>query len=178
MAQITQLLKDFLRLFNQEEGDVVYDLGCGYGRAVFTGALTHPSTTFKGIEFVADRVKDANEVRERLGLANAQFICRNVRDRDMDFSDGNIFYMFNPFSTSTLMEVMAKLSVIGREKRILVATYWMGGGIFEYIPWLREITNIGENNFDLTVYESSYPQSFFPERVKEVPRVIKMDFFK
>lgn len=159
-----RIIKRFLQIVRPQEGSVVYDLGSGHGRVIFTGALTHPAATFKGIEYVGDRVRDCNELREKLGLEDAHFIQGNVRDKDVDFSDGDIFYMFNPFSESTLIEVMDKLSVVGRQKRILVATWAMeygaGKKVFENIPLLREITSFEDQGvFGMTaafkLYESS-----------------------
>lgn len=160
------IIKRFLKLVQPREGDVVYDLGCGFGDVVIMGALTHPTATFKGIEFVSGRVQDANEVRERLGLENAQIIHGNVRD--VDFSDGNIFYMFNPFTHETLSVVIGKLEARARKGRILIGSFSASNNILEIQPWLRDTIPVEPGSQDLRVFESSWPEPFFPERLEEL----------
>lgn len=156
-------IRRFLKIAKPKPGDVVYDLGAGYGRVVLMGAITHPDVTFKGIELVADRVRDANEVREKFELENAEFIHGNVRY--VDFSDGEIFYMFNPFTSETLSIVMGKLSAVARHKRILIVTTWMGGTL-DINPWLRTLDPNSKS--DPQFFESSWPEPFFPERLEEL----------
>lgn len=156
-------IRRFLKIAGPKPGDVIYDLGAGYGRVILMGAITHTDVTFKGIELVADRVRDANEVREKFELENAEFIHGNVRD--VDFSEGNIFYMFNPFTNETLNIVMSKLSAIARNKRILIATTWMGRTL-DINPWLRPFDPHSKS--DPQLFESSWPEPFFPERLEEL----------
>jgi SAM-dependent methyltransferase len=141
-------IKEFLDLVQPKPGDVVYDLGSGYGRVVFMGALIYPDVTWKGIEFVDERVNSANEVKDKLGLINAQFMQGNVRD--MDFSDGDIFYMFNPFSEETLEVVMDKLHKIARLKRIIIAAN--GIRLLEKPFWVSELFPNRES--DIKFFES------------------------
>lgn len=42
--------------------DIVYDLGCGYGRVILYGALT-TEARYRGIEIVGERVSDEAEGR-------------------------------------------------------------------------------------------------------------------
>ncbi len=131
---------DFIRFFlhfvKPTAKDVVYDLGSGYGRIVFYGALTTPAF-FKGIEIVPHRVKEATQIKKRFGINNAKFIQGNVLDQD--YSDGNFFFLFNPFYPETLEIVGKQLSKIAKNKKITIATW--GGPSNEYFSdqkWLVE----------------------------------------
>ena len=157
-------IRRFLKIVQPKAGDVVYDLGAGYGRVVLMGAITHPKATFKGVELVSERVREANEIRDRLGLENAQFIHGNVRD--VDLSDGNIFYMFNPFTSETLSIVMAKLGDVANHKRILLGSTYMFGRL-DRITWLRELDPSAKKH-DPSVLESSFPRLYFPEKLAEL----------
>jgi SAM-dependent methyltransferase len=96
------------------ENLVIYDLGCGYGRFVITGAAKYPNTIFKGIELVEERIIKAKYFSDKMMLTNALFIEGNVLN--IDISDGDIFYMFNPFSDSALQSILEKLHKLSEIK--------------------------------------------------------------
>jgi hypothetical protein len=136
------LIRYFLKALSVKENDVIYDLGSGYGRIVFYGSLTKPSI-FKGIEIVPERVTICNIIKQQLGLYNADFINGNVTE--LDYSDGNIFFLFNPFYPETLASVGDKLEKYSNNKKIRIATW--GGPSNEFFSdqnWLKEIKFINQ----------------------------------
>jgi hypothetical protein len=98
--------------------DTFYDLGAGYGRVPLYAGITTEATC-KGIELVRERAEVAEHARQRLGLGNVEIINGNVRQTD--FSDGNVFFMFNPFSEYTFGRVFRKLEQIAQDKPVTVA---------------------------------------------------------
>jgi SAM-dependent methyltransferase len=113
-------VRDFVRHLNPKPWQIVYDLGSGYGRVVLYGAMNSPAF-FKGVEIVPERVRSADLIRQRLGIQNAEFYAGNVLD--FDLSDGDTFFLFNPFSTDTLARVGKKLCKIAACKKIKIATW-------------------------------------------------------
>lgn len=144
-------IREILNALGLKASDVVYDLGCGYGRLVFYGALT-TEAQFRGIELVPERVRAARAIKERFAIANAEIIEGNVLDQD--FSDGNIFYMFSPFSQQTLQQVLDKLRVISLTKPITIVSYCIGNTL-DSLPWLGRI-NKTAHPF-LRFYQSTPP---------------------
>jgi SAM-dependent methyltransferase len=145
-----EYLRDFLVKVKPSKDDVVYDLGCGFGQSILYGAINYPAT-FKGIEIISERIQAANEISKKLHLKNASFEAKNIVD--CDFSDGTIFFLFNPFCKKTLEKVGAKLKDIAKYKQIRIVTW--GGPSNDYFQgqgWLQEIP---EYNFERLQYFQS-----------------------
>jgi SAM-dependent methyltransferase len=109
--------RDIGRALRLSESDTFYDLGAGYGRLVLYTAITSPATC-KGIEMVGERVQLVQAAIDKLALHNAEFIESKVQD--VDYSDGDIFYMYSPFSGQTFDKVFDQLEAIAAEKPITV----------------------------------------------------------
>lgn len=125
----------FIDEFNPSEKDIIYDLGCGYGRVVIHGALACPAK-FIGIEIVEDRVKTAQSLISHMELENAEIKPGNVSS--MDISDGTIFFLFNPFKVETLEKIGSQLKKIAQNHQIKIAT-WGGPSneFFKQCDWLE-----------------------------------------
>ncbi|MBI2622460.1 methyltransferase domain-containing protein, partial [Candidatus Microgenomates bacterium] len=104
-------IRDFIREVKPQSNDVVYDLGCGYGRVVLYGALASDAQ-WRGVDIVPHRIAEAQRVKEKFKIDNAQFRLGNVADQD--FSDGTIFYLFDPFEQSILETVARRLEKIAK----------------------------------------------------------------
>ena len=137
---------------NLSKDDTFYDLGSGYGQVPMFLSI-NSEAKFKGVELMRDRLAQAKTTTKKLGLENVSFIDGNVVD--VDFSDGNIFYMFNPFSQETLQIVADKLKEIARTKKIKVVStgvstgFWLG----KCKDWLEPINDIGRIGL---IFESKY----------------------
>lgn len=131
-------IRDFLNFLKPKEGDTVYDLGAGYGRIVIYSALVSKAK-FKGIEIVKERVDKANETIKKLKISNAEMLFGNAAS--FDLSDGNIFFLFNPFYPETLKRVSDQIRDIAKNKEITIVT-WGGSSndFFDEEKWLRDIT--------------------------------------
>lgn len=99
--------------------DVFYDLGSGYGRVpLYVGLATGAEA--RGIEILSERVTAAEQAATRLGLDNVRFTEGNVLDQD--FSDGTVFYLYQPFSKETFGKVYHRLRALAAHKPITVIT--------------------------------------------------------
>ncbi|HOX40563.1 MAG TPA: methyltransferase domain-containing protein [bacterium] len=130
-------IRQFIEVMDPKSHDIVYDLGAGYGRVVLFGALLSPAI-FVGIEIVPERVRLAERIRRHLEIENAYFKVGNVLSHD--FSDGTIFFLFNPFVQETLEAVGERLRKIAKRKQIKIATW--GGSSNDYFSrqnWLSEV---------------------------------------
>ncbi len=148
-SQYTRLedLRGVIKDLNLSEADTLYDLGSGYGHVPLYAALTTPAVC-KGLEIVPNRAKEADKARKRLRIPNVEFRQGNVLDAD--FSDGTVFFLFNPFSTDTLREVGERLRKIAEKKTIRIASYSSSEGYFRSQYWLRPIKGEGS----ITIFES------------------------
>jgi hypothetical protein len=97
-------------------GDVFYDLGSGLGQvAMLTNLLT--GVKARGVEFEPAYSRYAQDCAAGLHLDNVSFVTGDVRE--MDISDGTIFFLFTPFRGEMLQTVLTKLKTVPGPVRIL-----------------------------------------------------------
>ncbi len=145
------LIRDFLKELHLTEEDTLYDLGCGYGRIPLYGAMTTPAT-FKGIEIISERVADANALKERFKLDNVLFQEGNVLEQD--YSDGTVFFLFNPFEMSTLERVNEQLQKIAKTKKIRVVSVGPSTRFFKSQSWIEPLPSKINHPWNLSIFES------------------------
>jgi hypothetical protein len=137
----------FLKLIPLGENDVFYDLGSGYGQVVNYVASTTNIKKAIGVEIAPWRVDKSIKMQKYLGLENVEFKRDDVLKTD--FSDGTVFFLFNPFSPDVMEKVGEKLSKMkGRKVVSLGATC----DYFSNVPWAKKIKK-DETGSDLRVYE-------------------------
>lgn len=131
---------DFLSKFAPRQKEIVYDLGSGYGRFVIFCAMNSDAEC-RGIEISDKRNRQARDLAKRLGLRNIKFYTGNVLD--FDISDGDYFFLFNPFKPRTLHQVGDKLKEVAKKRTIKIAT-WGGASndFFRERDWLEEIKDL------------------------------------
>jgi len=147
-----ELIRQFLKELNLTDQDVLYDLGCGYGRIPLYGAMTTPGK-YRGIEIVPERVVEANTVKDKLKLDNVDFRQGNVLEQD--YSDGSVFFLFNPFAIETLEKAGEQLEQLAKTKKIRVVSVGPSTSYFNSQQWLRPVdSGSKERPWGLTIYES------------------------
>jgi hypothetical protein len=72
----------------------VLDIGAGVGKFCVTGA-NNSNSYFHGAEYRPSLVKIAEEIIDKLAIKNA--MVENIDIVDVDFTDFDAFYMYNPF---------------------------------------------------------------------------------
>lgn len=148
------------------EGDVFYDLGCGLGQVVL---LVHLMTgvTAKGVEIEPSYCGYARKCAEKLG-AEVCFIAGDVRE--MDLSDGTIFFLFTPFKGQLFDHVMDQLELVANRHPIRVIGYGPCSKELARMGWLRRERDmpdspgeIGDHSIgdeNLGEYELQYFRSY------------------
>ncbi|MFA7662426.1 MAG: hypothetical protein WCX88_00735 [Patescibacteria group bacterium] len=144
-------IKDFLHELKLESSDIIYDLGSGFGRVPIYTALTTEARC-KGIELIPERMAESNSVKNKLGIENLEFINGNVTEQD--YSDGNVFFLFSPFSQKTMEIVGKKLKQIAENKKITVVSLGQSSTVFfNNQNWLLPIKKF-DDLCDLTIFKS------------------------
>jgi hypothetical protein len=128
--------------------DVFYDLGSGHGRVTLFTALTTPVRKVVGVEMIPHRLAVGKAAAEKYGIGNAEFRLEDVNKSD--FSDGTVFFLYNPFTPETLQNVLEKLKEIKHPFRII----GMGASNYKLdeVPWLERKVFEG-----FTIYEKKQP---------------------
>jgi hypothetical protein len=131
--------------------DVFFDLGSGLGQvAILVNLLTGIPT--KGVEFEPAFCNYARDCAADLNLSGVTFI--NADARQVDYSDGTVFFMYTPFKGEMLQEVLEQLRKESLFRKIKVITY---GPCTEQVAlqrWLECVISAGDNIYKLAVFNS------------------------
>lgn len=159
-------IKTFLDVLDLSSKPTLYDLGAGYGRVPLYAGITTEATC-KGIELVSERAERAQAAKKRLELNNVTIINANVLD--VDFSDGDIFYLYSPFSPKTFKQVLVRLQELAAQKPVtIVARLNVPAAVSLQGFTLKDSLNpypLGYFNRDIVIYKSnSHPPAKQSER--------------
>lgn len=97
---------------------------------------------FKGIEIIPERVETLKKIIKKYRIKNIEVIEANANG--VDFSDGNVFFIFNPFSGSTLRNVSTKLKELAKTKKITIIAHGACVNHFKRQKWLRRTINLND----------------------------------
>lgn len=134
-----------------QKGDIVYDLGSGYGRFLFYAASVYPELQIKGVEIVRERTDEVAKIISAKKFTNIKQINQNILKTN--YSDGTYFFMFNPFK-SLMGKVIEELYRISRKHKIVILS--LGGSSEDLLKakWLKATPVPGPFEKDLVVFES------------------------
>jgi precorrin-6B methylase 2 len=112
------------------------DLGSGYGRFGFYGALRH-GLAVHGLELVTERAVEAARAARALDLDGLSFAAGDLLTEPWPVAD--VYCMMNAVLPDLLPPVLAKLAVQARARRIIVASVSTSNAAFGRAAWLREL---------------------------------------
>lgn len=103
--------------------DIIIDLGCGCGRAIFFFA-TQSVKKIIGVEFDPNIFKILKKNKQTFHFNNRNIELCNMDVVHYKFIDENILFMFNPFGEKTMSQVLNNLEEsLRRENRIVRIVY-------------------------------------------------------
>jgi SAM-dependent methyltransferase len=111
-----RIVFDWVERMEFGDDDLFYDLGSGLGQVTMLMNLL-TGVRARGLEIEPAYCAYARGCADRLGLREADFSPGDVRD--MDLSDGTIFFLYTPFTGEILQTVLSKLQSISGSIRIL-----------------------------------------------------------
>jgi SAM-dependent methyltransferase len=130
---------------------VFYDLGAGLGRPTILAHLVSGAKA-RGVELSGELCGLARASAADLNLTGVAFIKGDARE--VDNSEGTVFFLFTPFKGEIFRQVFARLYERSRAGSIRIATYGPCTLWAVKRPWLRKIGNYPLNNFNLALFES------------------------
>ena len=130
------------------EGDVLYDLGAGLGKVTLSTAWLSVARA-KGVEMEPAYTREAEARARALRFERAEMLCADARE--VDYSDGTAFYLYDPFRGAILEAVLAKIRAGAADRKIRVFSRGASTAAIELVPWLEK-TRAFENG--LTIFAS------------------------
>lgn len=131
--------------------DVFYDVGSGLGQVPILVNLLSGATA-KGIEFEPAYCDYARVCAADLNLSCVKFI--NADAREVNYSDGTVFFMYTPFEGRLLQEVLEKLRQESRRRMIRLFTYGPCTPQVSRQSWLKRVDQNGAHLYKLGVFRS------------------------
>jgi len=116
------LIRSFIWELNPQPSDVVFDIGCGMGRVLCVFARMDVRQCI-GIELSAELAAIASDNAERLYARKSPIEVRVGDAGFADYSEGTIFWMFNPFGASVINAMLDQIekSLVHSPRKIQIA---------------------------------------------------------
>jgi hypothetical protein len=143
-----RVILELTQMARLKPGDVFFDIGSGLGQVPLLVNLVSGAAA-KGVEFETAYHEYAVNCAAKLNLPNVEFI--NADAREVDYSDGNVFFMYTPFQGQMLQEVLSLLNKESRRRIIRIYTYGPCSQQVATQNWLK-CTN-GQGNDIYKLYE-------------------------
>ncbi|MEN8172311.1 MAG: hypothetical protein ABFS03_05465 [Chloroflexota bacterium] len=136
---------------NFTKNDVFYDLGSGLGKVVgLVNILTGVSCV--GVEFEPSYYNYATQRAAFLNLDNIRYI--NSDARSTNYSDGTVFFLFNPFGGKIFETVFEILHQESFKRQITVCSYGTSTVPIAELPWLHIADQNFIHDFKLAIFKS------------------------
>jgi precorrin-6B methylase 2 len=148
-------IRRVIHTLQPQENDVFYDIGCGMGRCLCMFARL-PLRSVVGIELDPLLVETARSNATRLRGKRTPIEIRCQDAATADYSAGTIYFLYFPFGTETMRDVLEsiKRSIDENPRRVTIVYYnAMFGQVLQNVTWLKRVHELKT----LT----GYPISFF-----------------
>ena len=136
---------------NFSEEDMFYDLGSGLG--LVTGLVNLlTGVCCIGVEYQPAYCEYASQRAEELKFKNITFI--NADARKVDYMDGTVFFMFNPFGGEIFDIVLEKLRGEAQKRKITICSYGASTPELANLPWLQVKDQNTLDEFRLAIFSN------------------------
>ena len=116
------------------QADTLIDLGSGLGHVPLLVSTCTGATSI-GIELDPALITSAIQCATALNLRNVTFLREDAREADL--SSGTVFYLYTPFTGSTLRSVLESMRAEARLRPSRVCTYGPCTLTVAQQPWVR-----------------------------------------
>ncbi len=133
-------LRKIISFLNPQPHDVVFDLGSGMGRVLCLFARRSVKRCV-GIELFPSLCEVAESNAKNLKGRMCPIEIRQGDVTEADYSNGTIFFLFNPFGADTLRVVLERInnSRNGTNRKIVFVYYKdLHANVFESVSWLEK----------------------------------------
>lgn len=115
--------------------DVLYDLGAGLGKVTLSTAWLSPARA-KGVEMDPAYSNEALARAKALNFQRVEMICADARS--VDYSDGTVFFFYDPFRGAILDAVLNKIREQTTGRKIRILSRGLSSNALDTVPWLEK----------------------------------------
>lgn len=135
-----------------QAGEVMVDLGAGYGRLGLVLNELYKEVHFKGYELVPERVIEGNRVFENFNCDNAKLFIQDLTDIRFEIPNANFYFIYDYGKVAHIRETLKQVERFTESGKFKVIARGKGTrSIIEHEhPWLSQINPvIHEENFSI-----------------------------
>lgn len=104
-----------------KESDIVYELGCGRGRACFWLNAFIGCSVY-GVEFIPSFVRIAQSVKKRYRIHDVKFLCRDMMD--VNLKDATVVYFYGTcMNDEALIGLCKNLAHLPQNSKIITISF-------------------------------------------------------
>ncbi len=147
----TRIVLELVEKADFQPQDVFYDIGSGLGQV---SILVHllSGVCAKGVEFEPAYCNYARQCTKELNLSQVKFI--NVDAREVDYADGNVFFLYTPFEGRILEQMLGRLRDESRTRGIKLYTYGPCTLQVAQQNWLERVDQNGREVYRLAIFKT------------------------
>lgn len=135
-----------------EVGDLMIDLGAGYGRLGMVLHYFYPGVFFKGYELVPERVDEGNRIFEKFHCDKAKLFTQDLTDHKFQLPKANYYFIYDYGKVAHIRETLKQIEAFTESGNFKVVARGRGTrSIIEHEhPWLSQINPvIHDANFSI-----------------------------
>jgi hypothetical protein len=141
MTPYAELLR-VLETLAPAPGDLLTDLGAGYGRLGYITALRFPAVSCLSYEYVPERVLEGNRIFKALVGARFSLVQADVSASNFNLPRAHFHFLYDLGSAQAIQSVIQKIQTQAQEQKVTVIG--RGKATRHFIenehPWLSQIT--------------------------------------
>jgi hypothetical protein len=148
-------LVQLCHLLNPLQGELMVDLGAGFGRLGLVLHRLYPLVTFKGFELVDERVKEGNRVFLEQGCSQAMLYTQDLMDKDFVLPLAQYYFLYDFGKVDHIRRTLHQLETLADHHHFKVIARGKGSrSIIDHEhPWLSAINDVHhEENFSIYTY--------------------------
>lgn len=114
------VLKRICDVLKLRAGELVVDLGAALGRL---GVVMHqcaPRAHFLGLEYVGERVDEAQRIYRKWGMENARCEVQDLFAQEFSLPEADVFFIYDYGRHDHINATLAQIQVLAKSKRVRV----------------------------------------------------------
>jgi hypothetical protein len=135
-------------------GDLLVDLGAGYGRLGLVLHALFPDARFRGYELVRDRVAEGNRVLALWGTGDAKLVVQDLTRADFVLEPAEFYFLYDYGKVEHIRRTLSQLAALADRRRFTVVARGKGSrSLIEHEhPWLTRDPGPAEENFSIYTF--------------------------